>query len=1052
MCRERSARLPTRARFRWHGTLCALFLALTLPFAPLVAEDGEPRLKIYIVQLHEPAAINAPEIRSRERRFDPRSTAVRRYAADLSERHDELLASVGAGTDARVYSYRYSFNGFAARLTVEQATGLAASPEVLRIWQDSTRKLRTNASAGFLGLNDPASGLRQAHGLKGEDIVIAVIDSGITPGHPSFADTAPGKRPRICRSSWASKALLGRWLCRRFKKRITHLYKAPQEWYGRCDAGEGFQASDCNNKLIGARFYMRGFQAQYDMDDNELLSPRDADGHGTHIASIAAGNSVQASLGGTEVATISGMAPRARIAVYKACWLRTGATRSTCAMSDLQQAIEDAIADGAHVINYSIGTSEGGPADPDAMALLTASEAGVIPVVAGGNNGPLSNSVESPGSAPWVLTVAAASRAGPRYDDALRITAPADAVGDLSFREASFTPTLRQGGAVSGRLVLADDGEPVATTAEASADDACQSLVNGDEFEGRIAVIRRGGCTFEDKIVRAGEAGAIAVVMFNNVPGATIAMSGTRGSVDIPAVMIGNTDGEALAARLRNDESVEVRLEKGLIATRSDAGNVMASMSSRGANPAVPEVLKPDIAAPGVDILGAQTPDVANGVRGENYQYLSGTSMAVPHVAGVAALLREAHPQWSAAAIRSAMVTTARQDLFKEDGVTPADTFDAGGGYIVPNQALTPGLVFDAGSEDYDAFACGAGIARLDATGCDALLAAGYPAEPWALNLPSITLNDLVTGQMVYRYVTNVEGPAQYQATIDAPPGVEVSVTPSTLTLAAGEISEFGVTLTNLGETSRLGNWNFGSLTWSNGERSVRIPLSVRPWWLAVPAYASGSGASGTAGFDVQFGYAGSYTVQAEGLSAPEVLSGYVTDDPLNLYAILADSDLPDHIRRFRIQVPAGTRYLRVATAGTDPGAGDDLDLYLHCPDDLCPNGDAYLYSATADSPEIIDILDPAPGEYLVDVHGYQTDEVASGIGASFELGIWMVNPGAGLGNLTVSAPASTTVGATGQVQVSWQDLAPGQLYLGLISHGNGTDTLGATLIEISTE
>lgn len=1053
MGRERTAGPPSRAPARWSRALCALLIALLLPGATLIAQDnGEADRRIYIVQLREPPAIDAPEIRARGERFDPRTTAVRRYAAELGTRHDELLAAVGAGADARVYSYRYSFNGFAAHLTIEQATALAAHPDVLRVTPDKTRKLRANASAGFLGLTDPASGLRQAHGLKGENIIIAVIDSGITPDHPSFADTAPGKKPRLCRSTWASESLLGRWLCRRFRKRISHLYAAPVAWRGHCQAGERFAASDCSNKLIGARFYARGFQAQYDMDENEFLSPRDADGHGTHIASVAAGQAVQATLGGTAVATISGIAPRARLAVYKACWLRKGATRATCAMSDLQQAIEDAITDGAHIINYSIGTSDGGPTDPDAMALLSAAEAGLVPVVAAGNNGPLADSIESPGSAPWVLTVAAASRAGPRFDDALRITAPASAAADLSFREAAFTPTLRESGAVSGELVLADDGEPATTTGDAAPDDACENLGNAADLQGRIALIRRGGCTFQDKIARAEAAGALAAVVYNNVAGATVVMSGTRGSVDIPAVMIGNADGEALAARLRAEETVELRIEKGYLATRSDSGNVLASQSSRGANPDVPEVLKPDVAAPGVDILGAHTPEVANGVRGESYQYLTGTSMAVPQVAGVAALLREAHPQWSAAAIRSALSTTARQDFFKEDGVTPADSFDGGGGYIVPNQALTPGLVFDAGSEDYDAFACGAGIARIDETGCDALYAAGYPAEPWALNLPSITLNDLVTAQAVFRFATNVEGPAQYQATIEAPPGIGVSVSPDTLTLAAGEIGEFAVTLENLGSIERLGNWSFGSLTWSNGVRNVRIPLSVRPWWLAVPAYATGSGASGTTDFDVQFGYTGNYVVGTTGLAAPEVFSGFVTDDPLDFYTILDDGALPDHIRRFRIEVPVGVRYLRVAIAGTDPGANDDLDLYLHCPDDACPNGDAVLASASTDSPEILDLLDPAAGEYVIDVHGYQTDDSAGGAGASFEVGVWQVSSATNLGSLGATPSGSAALGTTGQVGLSWAGLAAGTLYLGLISHGNGTEIFGNTLVEISVE
>lgn len=1023
----------------------------------LAAQEGTkpPAQRVYIVQLVEPAAISEPQVaRSarREGRFDAHAGAVRRYAADLAERHDELLAAVGADADAKIYSYRLAFNGFAARLTAEQAAALAADPAVARVWEDRTRKLRTNASASFLGLTDPASGLREARGLSGENIIIGVIDSGITPGHPSFADRAPGQRPRACRSEWGEQSLLGRWLCRRFKKRVVQLYEPPVNWYGQCEVGPGFSASDCNNKVIGARFYSRGFRAIYDMDANEFMSPRDADGHGTHIASVAAGHRVMAKLGDKEVASISGMAPRSRIAVYKACWLQPGATRGSCAMSDLQQAIEDAIADGVDIINYSIGTSDGSPADPDALALLAAADVGVLAVVAAGNNGPLAASIESPGSAPWVLTVGAASRAGPRFDTTLRVTAPDAAAADIATREASFTPTLREIGEVKGKLVLADDGVPAVDSSQGTRDDACQALRNGADFQDRIALIRRGGCTFQDKIVRAEAAGALAVVVFNNDPGAIITMSGTRGSVDIPAVMIGANDGEALAARLRAAETVEVRLDKGLIVTRTETGNVLARQSSRGANPDVADVLKPDVVAPGTDILGAHTPDVANGLRGEYYQYLTGTSMAVPHVAGIAALLMEAHPGWSPAAIRSALVTTARQNLRKDDGITPADAFDAGGGYIVPNAAADPGLVFDAGSEDYDAFACGAGIARLDEAGCNALIEAGYPTEPWELNLPSVALGDLVAGRLVRRYVTNVGPPAQYQATFSAPPGVNATVSPAVLNLASGETAEFTVMLTNRGEAQQLGNWGFGSITWNGDGRTVRVPLAVRPWWLAAPDLASGSGTSGTAQFEVQFGYSGSFTVHADGLAGPEIYSGFVTDDPLNLYAILEDDNtLPDHVHRLRINVPEGTRYLRIGLAGSDEGATDDLDLYVFCPDELCPNGGSYIASATLDPAEVVDILDPAPGEYVIDVHGYETDDVVAGPGANFEIGVWTVRS-AGLSDFTATATTTASVGETVPVNLAWQGLEPGQVYLGLVTHGDGERLLGYTLVEIIAE
>lgn len=1031
--------------------LLALALAAWLALAgPAQGQEPAepPAQRVYIVQLREPAAVAAPQTRrslSRTGRFDARSGAVRNYAATLVERHDALLAEAGASPDAKVYSYRLAFNGFAARLTAAQAAALAAHPAVARVWEDGTRTLRSNASASFLGLLDAADGLRSARGLKGEGIVIGVIDSGIAPGHPSFADTEPGARPRACRSDWGQTSLLGRWLCRRFKSRVTTVYDPPEEWNGRCEAGEGFGTRHCNNKLIGARFYADGFQASYAMDENEFMSPRDADGHGTHLASVAAGNRVRAEIGAKEVATISGIAPRARIAAYKACWLQPGATRATCAMSDLQRAIEDAVADGVDIINYAVGTAEGSPADPDALALLAASDAGVLAVVAAGNGGPLARSIESPGSAPWVLTVAAASRAGERYDDSLRVTAPEDAKADLSAREAAFTPTLRGVGAVAGELVRVDDGEPD----EVGSDDACEDLLNAAEIDGKIALVRRGQCSFQDKIERAEEAGALAVVVYSD-SGAPFTMTGERGSVNVPALMISQADGAALVTRLDDGEVVEVRLEKGLIARRSDAGNVLFAQSARGPNPVLPDLLKPDVVAPGVDILGAQTRDVANGVRGERYQYLSGTSMAVPQVAGVAALLMEAHPDWSPAAIRSALVTSARQDLRKEDGVTAVDAFDVGGGYIVPNAASAPGLVFDAGPEDYDAFACGAGIARLDEAGCAALVAAGYPTEAWQLNLPSLAVSDLVAPREARRRVTNVGPAARYAASVSAPPGVAVTVTPATLDLAAGETAEFTVRLENLGATARLGSWGYGAVTWSSAEAAVRMPLAVKPEALAVPAAVNATGAEGSTSYAVDFGYDGTFAVTAAGLAAAEVRSDHVTDDPLNLYAPLDDdAALPDHVRRFRVVVPEGTAYLRIAIAATDEGATDDIDLYVACPASLCPDGSAVLAAASTRADEYLDILDPPPGEYVIDVHGYETDETVGGPGASFELGTWMVSEAGGAGSFAAAATGSASLGAQGQVALAWQGLEPDVTYLGIVSHDDGEQVLARTLVEI---
>jgi len=1006
--------------------ICASFGAAASP-----APDLQDRVlfdeSVNIVQFAEPPALTyrgrpgglAATQPPAGQKFDPRSANVRQYTRNLLNKHDDVLQSVGA-YDNKLYSYRYTFNGFAARLTGIQAQKLRSRKDVLNVWEDRVRYLYTNDSPVFLGLYDATAGLAAARDLDGEDIVIGVIDSGITPEHPSFVDSVAADRPRLCRSTWAESSLLGLWLCKRFKNRDDELvYEPPDGWNGSCETGDNFTADACNNKIIGARFYVDGFLQTYAMDSNEFLSPRDADGHGTHIASTAAGTEVRATLGGTELDRIVGMAPRARIAVYKACWLEPGQVRGSCSTSDLQRAIEDAVADGVNIINYSVGNTDVSISDPDDLALLAASNAGVMSVVAAGNDGPAEGTILSPSGAPWVLTVGASSRTGDQFAEAMRINSPSDIAGDVATKEASFTPPLIDHGAVTEALVLVDDGESTGGTEF----DACSALVNADEVADKIAFVQRGHCDFEVKLKYVEDAGAVAAVVFSNA-GEAIIMAGTRDSVDIPAVMISQGDGQRLLAKLQNDDAVDVTLDKSLILTIPDNGNVLASFSSRGPNLTAPDILKPDVIAPGVNILAAQTPDVANGIRDESFQYLSGTSMSAPHVAGIAALLKQAHPDWSPAAIKSALMTTGRQDIVKQDGATPADPFDIGGGHVVPNLATDPGLVYEAGKEEYEAFLCGqnknANDNVISNEQCEQLIAAGYPTDAVNLNLPSIAVSALVSDTTIRRRVTNIGDPAQYSVEIDTPPGIDIEVNPSVLSLGAGETGVYDVTLSTV--SAELYTWQFGSLRWVSPQHKVRSPIAVRPVPFIAPALAVGQGTNGALEFNVQFGYTGTYTATVQGLAEPFILPGQtVTDDPANGYVFEPDRDrLPPSIWRpaNSINVAESNTLLRVALFNDKTAGDDDLDLYVYyCPGLLICQ--LVGVGGEFDSDEQIDVILPQPGEYVIDVHGFDTE----GSSTSFDLYVWTVGPTDTLGNLNVTAPATAVSGNQGDVTVAWEDL-----------------------------
>ena len=363
----------------------------------LADSEEEQARKVYIVQLKEPSAANYhAKTRALARRPVARPVASTspsprsRLMPRSWPRPRTSLRKSRPGRGA-VYRYQYGLNGFAASMHPAQAHKLEAQPEVLQVWEDEIRPLTTNHSVGFLGLLDGEGGLRTDLGLDGKDIVIAMIDSGIAPEHPALQDTREADRPSMCLSDWAENTFLGLWLCRRYEKRDDDVLFDPlEDWEGECQAGEQFDETDCNNKIIGARYFSAGAEATGPIDAGEIMSARDVDGHGTHTATTAAGNRVKASIFGSFISRIAGVAPAARIAVYKACWLRPDDTRASCNTSDLANAIDAAVADGVDIINYSVGSSQTRITAPDDIALMAATKAGVFSVVAAGNEGPSS--------------------------------------------------------------------------------------------------------------------------------------------------------------------------------------------------------------------------------------------------------------------------------------------------------------------------------------------------------------------------------------------------------------------------------------------------------------------------------------------------------------------------------------------------------------------------------------------------------------------------------------------------------------------------------------
>ena len=939
--------------------------------------------------------------------INPNSVQVIRYQNFLKNSHAASLKAAGASETQKVNEYTIALNGYSALLTADQAKEIENQAGVSMVMKDELRQATTDSSPRFLGLTGP--GGAYAAGYTGEGVVVGVIDTGIWPEHPSFADNG----------SYATPSIL----------------PLDETEHSACEFGNTAHNLDdapftCNNKLLGARQMLDTYRALIGADPDEFDSARDDNGHGTHTASTAAGNSgVSASIFGIPRGKISGIAPRAQVIAYKGLGNLGGFT------SDLAAAIDQAVADGVDVINYSIGGGASVPTGADDIAFLFAANAGVFTATSAGNSGPGANTIGSPGNAPWITTVGASTQ-NRFFKGRIWLT------GGGIYSGASITEGTH------GRLPLVD--------AEFAGGDLCISgTLDPAVVAGKIVLCRRGANARADKSLAVYLAGGAGMIMYNNTNDDNLFTD----SHWVPSVHVNNTDGLAIKTYIANKRRPTAALFIGLPSLVKAPS--MAYFSSRGVNGPVPDIIKPDITAPGLQILAGNSPfpDPGSTPPGELFQAIAGTSMSSPHVAGIYALIKQAHPDWSAAAAKSAIMTTAYQDVKKEDRVTPADPFDMGAGHVDPGNpnskgsAFDPGLVYDAGLFEYAAFTCGSNLGVFSPGSCTFLAGLGIPFDPSDLNMASIGVAELPGGQTVIRTVTSVADTTEtYHVSVDAPPGYDVTVSPSTLTLAPDEVASYEVTITN--QSAPIGEWTFGSLTWKSGSShpwswhfehkdhfgnlghsnryEVYSPIAVRAALFDAPAAVAGSGASGSASFDVKFGYTGSYTAAPHGLVVDAPTSGDISQDPDQTYPSADDGVGVDKIT-FPISGAALVRWSLVI-----PGA-DDIDLFLEN-----SSGTIIAASTNGGTDELIELDLPADDTYTMVVHGWSVPSQP----LAYTLHYWEV-PLASGGSLSVdSAPASATIGAVEPIDVSWSGLAAGQ-YLGAVSHTGDVGLMGLTVIEV---
>ncbi|MBI5964465.1 MAG: S8 family peptidase [Chloroflexi bacterium] len=942
---------------------------------------GESPNGIYIVQMIDDPAITyqgdvsgfAPTRPLDGETIDRENPDVADYVAHLEDEHDQVLREAGGGT--KLYDYGYTFNGFAAEMTQEQANKLASVDGVLHVTPDALQTMDTSSTPTFLGLDAKKGLWKQLGGVDeaGEDVVIGIIDSGIWPESLSFADTVDDD------GNWVNGA----------GEDTEQVYDPLRNWATPCDLG----GASCNNKLIGAQYFNAAWGGDAAIAAQrpwEFLSARDYNSHGTHTASTSGGNyGVHATGPAAVFGDISGMAPRARISMYKALWSTQDGATASGFTSDLVAAIDQAVADGVDVINYSISGTLTNFLDPVEVSFLFAAEAGVFVSASAGNSGPTSGTVAHP--SPWITTVAAGTH---NRNGAGSVTLGGTTYIGPSLASAVVTAPLIDSIAAGAAGASAGAVSLCFSTATNSGTPALDPAL----VAGKIVVCDRGTNARVDKSLAVQQAGGVGMILLN-----TSTNSLNADFHYVPTVHLQVTDRAAVKAYAATAGATATINTASL--TFTDPAPFTASFSSRGPLAAGGgDLLKPDVIAPGQDILASVSPAIA----GRDFDLLSGTSMSAPHVAGLAALLKDLHPKWSPMMIKSALMTSA-YDVLDGPNSNPLVIFRQGAGHVRPNSAADPGLVFDSRFDDWRNFLKGQKLCNFcfgttPATAIDAS----------DLNLASIAIADMAGTQTVTRTVTNVGEKEKYTFSYSGLAGITVSPSANSFTIEKDRKKSFTVTFTTNG--AALNAYTGGYITWTGSKgHVVRIPVVIRPVAMAAPAQVSGS-------YNVTFGYTGPFSATARGLVAAQTFS-----DSINTNQSLS----------YDVVVPAGTTYARFSLFNANVSPASDIDLRVYRGATLVGS------SGGGTSDEEVNLLNPIAATYTVFVDGFGTANPST-----FTLFAWVLD-GSSAGNMTVTAPTSATTGSVGTIDLAFSGLTSGTKYLGSVAYSGIAGLPNPTIVRV---
>lgn len=722
-----------------------------------VAVDGRASGKVM--------AATAPSVTG-EPRLHTDAPAVREYAAYLDQQRTQVLERAEAALGMSIkpkFAYRHIRNGFAAAMNRDQAMRLARMPGVRSVQPDIIQHVHTDAGPEWIGAPDLWTGATGAPDpTQGEGTVLGVIDTGVN-WESIFFDVSQFSVP---------------------------MTNPRDQFFGLCT--DASLDVPCNEKLIGV----------YDFTD-EATNGFDPDGHGSHVASTAVGVPLSFNLdfdGPGPAPSIlfqtSGVAPRASFIAYKACEADADEPVGNfiCRGSATSAALDQAIEDGVDAVNFSIG---GEPFNPwstsgNQRLFLNLREAGVVPVISAGNSGPEDATVSSPANVPWAMAVANAAHGRILANRLVNVSGGLFQLDSLAGQGITDgTPTLPIVHARDFGNALCGEGPPESGPSCGDNTGASNPFPPGT-FNGQIVVCDREG---EYGRIEKGKnvelAGAAGMILANTD------LDGESTNADehcLPATHVGDSDGDRLRDWLDTGSGQQGRLTGTQRFIDESAAGRLAGSSSRGPAVGAPDLMKPNVTAPGSSILAASTATDADGTGpGSNaanqVAFLTGTSMASPHVAGAALLLRAANPDWGVDEVISALETTAAPGIVRNSDDSEARMPDRGAGGVQVDLAAQAGLYLPVSDAEF--------LAANPSLGGD----------PGALNLPGV-VSDICAGTCSFTRTVRALGAGAWNVGVEGDVGIQV--TPNSFTLSEGEQRELQIEISR--GTVRLGQWGAGSV------------------------------------------------------------------------------------------------------------------------------------------------------------------------------------------------------------------------------------------------